>query len=340
MTVDAEEGRLRERHIIRQHYEALEQGKTTPEALDRRFREHALEICPVCDGEVAVRIGIQGPGGTDLAHEPMTRAKAYEANALRAGGDLKAADKQMATALANVGKLERPEAQAEIVSLAASLRRGQRRLEEALRLVDLAIQLDSEAGDEHQVAKRLFLKGTILFQIGRREEAIGAVKQALERVDPQRDLLLYVAAEHTLLCYLADAGYVTEARKRFEEAQDHYDCLEGEWSLQVRRRWLEGNIARGFGETEQAERSLTAVRDSFLERGNGFDAALVSLDLARLYEDQGRLDKLQEQAEAALPIFRSLDLHREAAAALALLVKGASRAPTPLPSAFPRPTRT
>lgn len=415
---------MRERHVVRQHYEALEQGKTTPEALDRRFREHVLEICPVCDGEllaylherrpgllhltvllillrrvqeevrrleerarhelaelmktspddrlgrvrrarkrfrnplladlliessrqrvfadpresaalarlafeVAVRIDMQGPSGTDLAHEPMTRAKAYEANALRAGGDLKAAEKQMAMALANVGKLERPEAQAEIVSLAASLRLDQRQIEEALRLVDLAIQLDAEAGNEHQVAKRLILKSQIFFVAGRIEEAIGAVQKALGRLDRRRDLLLYIAAEHTLLCYLVDAGYVTEARKRFEEAQGHYDCLEGEWSIQVRRRWLEGKIARGFGETEQAERNLTAARDSFLERGIGVDAALVSLDLARLYEDQGRLDDLQEQAEAALPVFRSLDLHGEAAAAVGLLVKAGSRAQLP-----------
>lgn len=412
---------MRERHVIRQHYEALEKGKATPEALDRRFREHVLEICPVCDGEllaylherrpgllhltvllillrrvaeevrrleeqarhelaelmktspadrlgrvrrarkrfrnplladlliessrqrvfadpreslafarlafeVAVRIGMQGPGGTDLAHEPMTRAKAYEANALRAGGDLKAAERPMANALANVGKLERPEAQAEIVSLAASLRRCQRRFEEALRLVDLAIQLDAEAGDEHQVAKRLILKSHTLFELGRIEQAIGAVQKALERLDRQRDLFLYVVAEHALLCYLVDAGYVAEARKRFEEAQGFYDSFEGEWSLQVRRRWLEGNIARGFGETEQAEHSLTAARDSFLERGIGLDAALVSLDLARLYEDQGRLDDLQEQAEAALPVLRSMDFHREAAAAVALLVKAGSRA--------------
>lgn len=212
------------------------------------------------------------------------------------------------------------------MSLAASLRRCQRQFEEALRLVELAIQLDAEAGAEHQVAKRLILKSHILFELGRIEEAIGAVQKALERLDLRRDLFLYVVAVHALLCYLVDAGYVTEARQRFEKAQRHYDCLESEWSLQVRRLWLDGKIARGSGETEQAERSLTAARDSFLERGIGVDAALVSLDLARLYEDQGRLDDLQKQAEAALPVFRSLDFHREAAAAVALLVKAGSRA--------------
>lgn len=51
---------------------------------------------------------------------------------------------------------------------------------------------------------------------------------------------------------------------------------------------------------------------------------LVSLDLALLYEEQGRLDELQELADAILPIFRSQDIHREAAAALALFVKPAS----------------
>lgn len=71
------------------------------------------------------------------------------------------------------------------------------------------------------------------------------------------------------------------------------------------------------------------MRDSFLERGNDFDAALASLDLARLYEDQGRLDDLQEQAESALPVLRSLDFHREATAAVGLLVKAGSRAGLP-----------
>lgn len=53
---------MRERHVIRQHYEALEQGKTTPEALDRRFREHALEICPVCEGELEAYLHERRPG--------------------------------------------------------------------------------------------------------------------------------------------------------------------------------------------------------------------------------------------------------------------------------------
>lgn len=255
----------------------------------------------------------------------MARAKAYQANALRAEGNLKAAERPMAAALANVGKLERPEAQAEILNLAASLRLDQRRFDEALRLIDLAVQLDSEGGDKQGVGQKLILKSQILFETDRVEEAIASAQRALERLDRRRDLRVYVAAEHTLLCYLVDAGHVAAARERFEAAQGLYDSLENDPSIQLRRRWLEGRIAQGCGETEQTERSLVAARDGFLTRGSGYDAALVSLDLALLYEEQGRLDELQELADAILPIFRSQDIHREAAAALALFVKAASR---------------
>lgn len=173
---------MRERHVTREHYEAVERGEMTPEALKRLFREHALELCPVCDGEleayadskrlydltlrivvalleliegafgrleeearvqiaelmrlpaeerqgrvararkrfrnpfladllieasrqrvfadpreaaalarlafeVALRIECPPFADADVAHEPMTRALAFQANALRAGGD-------------------------------------------------------------------------------------------------------------------------------------------------------------------------------------------------------------------------------------------------------------
>jgi len=48
----------------------------------------------------------------------------------------------------------------------------------------------------------------------------------------------------------------------------------------------------------------------------GFDAALVSLDLAGLYAGQGRAAEMRRLTEEMLPIFSARDLHREAIAAL------------------------
>lgn len=411
---------MKERHVTREHYHAVERGEMTPEALKRLFREHALELCPVCDGEleayadskrvhdltlriavalleliegafdrleeearaqlaelmrlpaeerqgrvararkrfrnplladllveasrqrvfadpreaaalaglafeVALRIECPPSADVDVAHEPMTRALAHQANALRAGGDPRAADRPMGMALENLGKIADPGVQAEIVNLAASLRRAQRRFADAHRLIDLSIQLDHEAGEQHGAGEKMLVKSQIYYYEGRLGEAITTAQAALGRLDPRRDERSHLCAEHALLCYLADAGLFEQARQRFEEMESAYERFDDDPTMRLRRWWLEGKIAQGTGAIELAESRLAAARDGFLAHGNGYDAALASLDLALLYEEQGRLDELQELAEAILPIFRSQDVHREAAAALALFVKAASR---------------
>lgn len=411
---------MRERHVTRQHYEAVERGEMKPEALQRRFREHAMELCPVCDGElqayldskrlghvsltalltllrrieggidrleeearreldlllamkpeervgnvtrarkrfrnplladllietsrervfadpreaaglarlafeVALRIDIILPSGEDPSHEPLTRAMAYEANALRAGGDLRAAERSMGKAIANLGKISSPSVRAEIANLAASLRRDQRRFEEGHELIDLAITLHEEAGDRHEAAARMLVKADLFAAAGASESAVQTVKEALPRIDRDRDLRLYLTSEHALACYLADAGHAGEAQARFEGVRSLYELFPNEPAIQLRRRWLEGRIAHGLGEMDRAERCLTETREAFLDREDGFHAALAALDLALLYEAQGRLDDLERLAGTLVPLFRSQDIHREALAALALFVRAASQ---------------
>ncbi|HKV13114.1 MAG TPA: hypothetical protein VJ725_33545, partial [Thermoanaerobaculia bacterium] len=48
----------------------------------------------------------------------------------------------------------------------------------------------------------------------------------------------------------------------------------------------------------------------------GYDAALVSLDLARLFTQEGCTDDLKRLARELMPIFEARDVHREAIVAL------------------------
>ncbi len=48
----------------------------------------------------------------------------------------------------------------------------------------------------------------------------------------------------------------------------------------------------------------------------GYDAALVSLDLALLYTQEGCVEDLKRLASELMPIFESRDVHREALMAL------------------------
>jgi hypothetical protein len=67
------------------------------------------------------------------------------------------------------------------------------------------------------------------------------------------------------------------------------------------------------------------VREAFVTEGIGYDAALVSLELAILLAEEGRAAELRDLADEMLPIFQTQDVHREALAALTLFRQAAAR---------------
>ena len=89
--------------------------------------------------------------------------------------------------------------------------------------------------------------------------------------------------------------------------------------MQNRRSWVRGKIARGLGQLKLAETRFLAARDGFLAEGVPYDTALVSLELALLYAEQGRTAELKRLAAEMVPIFTSRHIHREALAALTFL---------------------
>jgi hypothetical protein len=93
----------------------------------------------------------------------------------------------------------------------------------------------------------------------------------------------------------------------------------------IRREWLGGLVAAGIGRSEAAEAALISARDAFLDRKMGFDAAMVSMDLAAFYLRAGRVEEVRCLAEAMIPIFQAQDIHREALAALVLFQEAARR---------------
>ena len=62
-----------------------------------------------------------------------------------------------------------------------------------------------------------------------------------------------------------------------------------------------------------------------MRQGIGYDAAMVSLDLALLYVQEGRTGEVRRVAEEMVPVFAAQDVHREAMAALRLFQEAARR---------------
>ncbi|HYG61996.1 MAG TPA: tetratricopeptide repeat protein, partial [Thermoanaerobaculia bacterium] len=243
------------------------------------------------------------------------RALAYLGNARRVLGELQSAEEafRKAEAWLEASTTGNVQVQAEILGFKSSLRRDQRRFGEALELVERALHLYQEAGDSGGIAKCLLKKSKILEETGRFAEAIELLRGA--RIPRDREPLLFAYARYNLLVCLVLSGQPEEAERLLPEVRSLL-AESGKPLNLIRLRWAEGLIDLGMGRSGPAEAAFRGVQEEFLERGMGYDAALVSLDLAFLYAREGETKVLQHLALELMPVFTSREIHREATAAL------------------------
>ncbi len=255
----------------------------------------------------------------DWILELRARAFAHLGNARRVLGELKAADDAflLAEECLQASGTDNPRTDAEVLSLKASLRLDQRRLEEAQDLIDRALDLSRKAGDLVGTAKGLLKKSKILNQRGDVAASISILQVASSEIAPAQEPVLYARARQNLLFSLTLAGRFEEAAQLLPEVQELYQEY-GETVDWLRLRWTEADIAQGLGRLPEAEQAYRAVQRDFLNLGKGFDAALVSLDLATLLYEQGRTEELKQLAAEILVVFESREVHREAMASLLL----------------------
>jgi len=263
----------------------------------------------------------QKPGALDF----YVLATACMANACRVGNDRRRANELFALArqvMAEHGVTD-PEVVARVDDLLGSLRKDQRRFAEAEKLLRRAALQYGLIQAPHDAARALINLGTTYRAWGFPDRAIQTTRSALTLLGPESDLKLLIAGHYNLALQLVQAGSFEEAAKLLEEDDEElYRQVQEPW-LQLRLGWLRGDIAAGKDDFDTSERAYLATRDGFVAEGNGYDAAMVSLDLAVLYLRWGRTAAVRRVAEEMLPIFASQDVDPEALAALALFQEAA-----------------
>ncbi len=323
---------------------ALSAGAERSERIRTEVRFHALKLCDLLlkrsreawfrDPSRAVelaRLAVEIAGWLDagyygeaLVEDERALAWAHLGNAHRIASDLRSAEDALLRAEEHHKRGgEDALTGAQILSFMASLRTSQGRFGEAAELLDRAIAVYRDARDRHLEGKALILKGIASGYGGRPKQAIRLIQRGLSKIDTLEEPRLLVSARHNLIGFLSESGRSREALKTLEQTRSLYLTL-GEPTHLIRLLWLEGRIARDLGRLDQAEAALREARDGFVERGIGFDAARVSLDLATVYLQQGRTGELKRLAAEMVPVFESRDVHQEALAALLLFRQAAN----------------
>lgn len=254
------------------------------------------------------------------------RTAAYLGNAHRLLGRPDEAQQRFLQARAYIrnGGTTDPHILAEVDWLEGALHMDQRRFTQAEDLLSRAVTLYTVSGERAQAARPLLTLGKMYYHRGDYGDAIQITRAALTLIPQAADPRFYLYCRHNLAFYLAEAGQYQAAAEELASHRHLYKDFPDEHTT-LHRRWLEGRIAAGLGQVDEAEQALLTAREGFIDRGSGFDAAIVSLELALLYLHEGRTVRVRQLAEEMQPIFAAEDVHREALTALLLFEEAARR---------------
>jgi len=254
--------------------------------------------------------------GAASIEDLRARAWGYIGNAHRLRSDFTGATRAFATALRHLRRgTHEPVEHAVLLDLQASLRRAQRRFDDAFRLLQRALRLFLSVGDQHRAGRTLLSMEIVLNYSGQPQKGIPLLYRAIEMIDPSQEPRVLLCAWHNLIDGLVDMGRHLEARRLLPQVRPYYRRFP-EWSRN-RQAWVSAKIALGLRQDREAEALLGQVRASFLAEGAHFEAAIVSLELSALYARQRRVAEMKHLAAETVPFFSSQQIHREAAAALA-----------------------
>jgi tetratricopeptide (TPR) repeat protein len=245
----------------------------------------------------------------------------FRANALRVGNGLDGSDEafQKAWALWKAGEDDGlPLDGGRPLDLEASLRREQRRFQEALDLHRRALEISPETG------RILLNKAFTLEQMGEAEASIEALRQArpdIEKTGEPRDLNVLLFNMTVALWHL---GRFTEAESLLSDAREVAIQLGNELDL-TRTLWLTARVDSSLGRVAEAASALEQVFEDLLAHTLPYDAALVGMDLAVLHLEQEHPREVMALSQRMERVFVSLRIEREALSALLVFCEAARK---------------
>jgi tetratricopeptide (TPR) repeat protein len=206
-----------------------------------------------------------------------------------------------------------------LLDLKASLRMYQGRFGEAVPFLDQAL---NEASTETGRCRLLIKQATILLFEEQYSQALNRLEQAEALVNEVDDPRTILVLRFNVVVNLAQLEKYADADTRLEDVRRRAVALGNRLDL-VRVLWIQARVWAGLGRRDEAVAAFRQVQEELTSRNIPFDAALVSLELAVLWLDEGRTKEVKELALSMAWIFDSQEVHKEALAALTLFREAA-----------------
>jgi tetratricopeptide (TPR) repeat protein/transcriptional regulator with XRE-family HTH domain len=275
--------------------------------------QQALELA-----ELALRVAERMTGDPAWLSRLVGYVWAFLGNARRVASDLPGAEKAFcqawklweAGAAADSGLLDG----SRLLDLEASLLRARRHFGAALERLEQALALNPTGAGRGRI---LLKKGTVLEQMGSYEAAVEAFQAAAPWIDREREPRWYFGLRFNWIACLCHGDRYQEAAEALSELR----ALTAQPEKAMDRakvRWLAGRVAGGLGRAAEGIEMLAAVRAELAEKTKIYDQALVSMELAGLYLQQGRTTEVKRLVQQMEPVFRDQGVHAEARKALDL----------------------
>jgi tetratricopeptide (TPR) repeat protein len=262
---------------------------------------------------------VRGPAGWQRRLHGY--ALAHWANLLKVRGDLPIADIRLEEAKRLWETGSDPEGLLDpgrLLDLEGSLRKAQRRFDEAISCFDRAIPVS------HFPERALMMKGTTYGMIGEDEKAIAAFLQAEPLVERRDEPRMTYSLRFNLAASYTQLSNYDLAVALVERVHDLATAL-GDDIFLLRLKWLQGRIQAGLGRREEALRLLAQAREGFEAEGMFYDVALALLEEGAVLLEENRTQEVKELTRELPKVFASKGVHREALAALQIFQEAVER---------------
>lgn len=263
-----------------------------------RESEEFEETCPAKAEELAelARLVAEQPHPGRLVAQVdrvMALAHSLQGNARRLSGDRPGAEQQFRQAAAVLTGPPNSIERAHYCERLALLREEQGRINEASGLLWRAVGIFREARATEPQVECLSRLGFMLLYEDDPEGGSRLFAQARGLLSFGSAPALASRCSLGLALCLAAFGLETQARSLRKDSRVLSEAVVESRDLLL-IDWLEGRLAAAFGEHQEAIAGLGSVRRRLLGQNRLLDAALCSLDLARLYAATGQAARIQE----------------------------------------------